>query len=119
MTSVCLLLVSGMLALSGAILFISPPGRVANWSDWRLVGLTKHDWTDLHVWFAAVFVLGTLAHVVFNIRPLADYFKSRLTRRLAFRWEWVGALVLCGVVFAGTRAAWPPFSALQIGRAHV
>lgn len=43
-----------MLLLSGAMLFVAPPGRVANWSNWRLLGLTKHDWGGLHIWFAAV-----------------------------------------------------------------
>jgi len=109
-TSVLIALAFIALALSGAILFLSPPGRVANWSDWRMLGLTKHDWTGLHVWFGVVFLGAAVFHVIFNFRPLANYFKDRLTRRVGFRREWVVAVGLCGVVFVGTRAGVPPFS---------
>ena len=30
-----------VLSLSGILLFVSPQGRVAYWSRWSLVGLTK------------------------------------------------------------------------------
>ena len=43
--------------ISGVILFIKPPGRIANWSGWTLWSLTMHEWAALHIWFAAVFVV--------------------------------------------------------------
>ena len=98
------------LALSGLILFLSPPGRVANWSNWRMLGLTKNDWTGLHVWFSLTFLITAVFHILFNFRPLTNYFKDRLTRRLGFRREWIAALGLCGLVFVGVRAGLPPFS---------
>ncbi|HRT09090.1 MAG TPA: DUF4405 domain-containing protein [Candidatus Paceibacterota bacterium] len=101
-----------MLLLSGAMLFVAPPGRVANWSNWRLLGLTKHDWGGLHVWFAVLFVLAAAFHILFNWRPLLNYFKDRLSRRLALRREWIVGLALGVAVFAGTQAAIPPFSTL-------
>jgi hypothetical protein len=101
-----------LLAISGAVLFVSPPGRFANWSDWRMIGLTKHEWSGVHTWFATVFVLMAVLHLVFNIRPLLNYFRDRLTRRLGWRWEWLVAVVLCVGVFAGTQAGIPPFSTL-------
>ena len=101
-----------LLLIRGAVLFVSPPGRVANWSNWRMIGLTKHDWSGVHTWFAAVFVLTTLFHLIFNFRPLVNYFRDRLTRRLGWRWEWVAALALCVVVFAGAQTRIPPFSTL-------
>ncbi len=105
MTSVLVALAFIMMAVSGVVLLVSPPGRVANWSDWRMLGYTKHDWSDLHAWFAVVFVLAGLLHTVLNIRPLLNYFRSRRTHRFAFRWEWVVALGIGAGVFAGTRAA--------------
>lgn len=112
MTSVMLTASSLVLLASGVVLFAAPPGRVANWSNWRILGLTKHDWSGLHVWFATVFVLVALVHLVFNVRLLVNYFRSRRTRRFALRWEWAVALALCGLVLAGTRRDWPPFSSL-------
>lgn len=105
------ILVSGCfiaLLWSGAVLFLSPPGRVANWTNWRIFGLTKHEWTDLHVAFSTVFLVVGLVHVWFNWRPLVNYFKDRLSQRVGFRWEWLAALAACALVFGATRAKLPP-----------
>ena len=112
MTSVFIASSFLLLLISGAVLFISPPGRVANWSNWRMIGLTKHDWIGVHTWFAAVFVLTAVFHLIFNFRPLVNYFRDRLTRRLGWRWEWVAAVALCCGVFAGAQTRIPPFSTL-------
>ena len=77
-----------------------------------MFGLTKHQWSGVHTWFATVFVLLAVFHLVFNFRPLMNYFRDRLTRRLGWRWEWVAALVLCVGVFAGAQSRIPPFSTL-------
>ena len=112
MTSVLIAASFLLLLISGAVLFISPPGRVANWSDWRVIGLTKHEWSGVHSVFAAVFVLMAVFHLVFNLRPLMNYFRDRFSRRLGWRWEWVVAVVLCVGVFAGAQSRVPPFSTL-------
>ena len=31
-------------AVSGIILYIAPPGRVANWTNWQVWGLGKDQW---------------------------------------------------------------------------
>jgi len=112
MTSVLIAASFLLLAVSGVILFVSPPGRVANWGNWRMIGLTKHEWTGVHSWFAAIFVATAVVHVFFNLRPLMNYFRDRLTRRLGWRWEWIVALAICGGVFAGVQARVAPFSTL-------
>jgi hypothetical protein len=110
LTSVLITISCAVLILSGVILFVSPPGRVANWTNWNLLSLTKHDWTGLHIWFSTLFLLAAVFHLVFNWRPLVSYFKDRLTRQIGFRLEWLIALAVCGGVYAGTRAEIPPFS---------
>lgn len=100
------------LVVSGAVLFLSPPGRVANWSQWQIFGLTKHGWSDLHIAFAAIFIIGGLVHIVFNWRPLLQHLGTRVSGRTGFRLEWVAALLVGVAVFAGTRAHVPPFSTL-------
>ncbi|MBL9139079.1 MAG: DUF4405 domain-containing protein [Verrucomicrobiales bacterium] len=101
-----------MLLLSGGVLLVSPPGRVANWTRWEMLGLTKHGWSDLHITFAALFLLAATAHVVFNWRPLLQHLGATLSRPRPWRWEGVAALFLGLAVFAGTRAHLPPFSTL-------
>jgi uncharacterized membrane protein YgcG len=95
--------------LSGAILFLSPPGRIANWTDWNIAGLAKQEWAALHVSFSAVFLIVAAFHVFFNWRPLVSYFKDRVTRRLGWRREWVSAVVVAGVVGWTAVADLPPF----------
>lgn len=111
-TSVLMTLGFMMLALSGVMLFLAPPGRVANWTNWTLLGLRKGEWSGLHVWFGSLFLGMTALHVVFNWRPLVSYLRSRVTRSLGFRAEWAVAAGLAIVVFGGTRAGLPPFSSL-------
>ena len=112
MTSVLIAISFLILVFSGVILFVSPPGRIANWTNWKIFSLLKKDWIALHIWFSALFLVVTIFHLVFNWRPLVSYFKDRLTRRVGFRWEWLVALAICGGVYAGTRADVPPFSTL-------
>ena len=95
---------------SGSVLFLSPPGRVANWTNWAIAGLTKHDWIALHVCFSAVFLGVAALHVFFNWRPLVSYFKDRVSRRLGLRVEWVTALLVAGAVGWAALAGLPPFN---------
>lgn len=111
-TSVLIALSFLVLAVTGAMLFVSPPGRIANWTDWTLLGLTKREWIALHVGFSTLFLLITVLHAVLNWRPLLGYFKDRLTRRLGLRREWATALAACGLAGAGIQANFPPFSTL-------
>ncbi|MDQ1300585.1 MAG: hypothetical protein QG637_504, partial [Chloroflexota bacterium] len=110
LTSVLMTLGFMMLALSGLMLFLAPPGRVANWTNWTLLGLRKHDWGNLHIWFGTLFLVMTALHTFFNWRPLVSYFKNRATRSIGFRKEWAVAAVVAVVVFGGTQAGIPPFS---------
>jgi len=110
--SVVVLLSFVVLAASGLVLWLAPPGRIANWGDWTVLGLRKSEWSNLHILFALVFVIMAITHLVFNWRPLLGYFKNRLSSQLGFRWEWAAAVALCAVVFVGVRWEFPPFSSL-------
>ena len=112
MTSVLLTCSFAMLLISGYVLFIAPPGRIANWNGWNVAGIGKHDWGGLHVWFAVLFLAASVLHIFYNWRVLVAYFKHRHSRQFAFRLEWAVALLICFGVFAGTRAGIVPFSSL-------
>lgn len=60
-----------VLVLTGSMLFVSPPGRIANWTHWTLGGLTKREWTGLHVWFSTTFLVVSIVHILFNWRPFS------------------------------------------------
>ncbi len=101
-----------VLGVTGLVLFITPPGRVAHWTGWSFAGLGKDQWGALHIWFGTIFLAASGFHIYFNWRVLLSYFKSRLTKRFAIRAEWLVAGVLSLIVIAGTLAGIPPFSSL-------
>lgn len=111
-TSVLIGIAFLLLVASGLVLFISPPGRVANWTAWSILGLRKDAWAGLHIWFGTVFLAGTALHLFYNFRPLITYFKDRVSRRLSMRREWIAAAALCGILSVGTLAKVPPFATL-------
>ena len=100
------------MCVTGVILFVVPPGRIANWTGWRIFGLTKHQWIGLHIWLSAVFMVAAIAHIYLNWRPMISYLKNRASQSFAFRAEWVTAVLVCGLITVGTLAEVRPFSSL-------
>ena len=100
------------MTFTGIILFVVPPGRIANWTGWTMIRLTKHQWIALHTWFSLIFVVGAALHIYLNWKPLVGYFKSKLSKSFALRSEWILALVVCVVVYFGTLWEIVPFSSL-------
>lgn len=98
--------------ITGAVLYITPPGRVANWTGWTFWALTKHQWSALHTCFCAVFTVTCLFHIWLNIRPLMNYFIGTAGSVKKLRLEWFLALLVCVVVFAGSLRPFVPFSTL-------
>lgn len=57
-----------VLAVTGIILkWVLPPGmgRYGRGGD-TLLGLTRHDWGDLHFWIALIFVATVIAHLAMH-----------------------------------------------------
>jgi hypothetical protein len=98
-----------MLATS-VILYIVPQGRVAYWADWRLWGLTKTQWGDIHINVGLLFLLALCLHIYYNWKPLMAYLKNRAREMKIFTPAFNVALVVCVLTVAGTLLAVPPFS---------
>lgn len=98
--------------VTGAVLFVTPPGRVANWNNWTVWGLSKQEWSALHICFCALLTIASVVHIVLNIKPLVNYFASRIQSARRLRYEWIGALLLCGVAAWGALKPFAPFSSL-------
>jgi hypothetical protein len=109
-----LLVATGFAALlvSGGVLFLSPPGRIANWTQWEILGLTKRAWSDVHIAFSALFLVVGVVHLAFNWRPLLQHLGARWSSRRVFRPEWLAAALVALGLFTATRAHWPPVSSL-------
>lgn len=100
------------MSITGVVLFVTPPGRVAHWTGWRMWALTKEQWGGLHIWFSLIFMIAAVLHLYLNWRCFLSYFRDRIHRAFALRAEWIAALLLCGIVGWATLADVKPFSSL-------
>lgn len=100
-----------MMLISGIILYISPPGRVANWSDWQMIGLTKRGWQNQHIIFGFTFLILSMFHLFFiNWRAFLCYLKSKTCNGLNNPRELLIITVLSLLFGTGTYFGLQPFS---------
>lgn len=99
-----------IMLISGIILYIAPPGRIANWSYWSILGLTKKDWQSIHIIFTFIFVLTGGFHIYYNWKPLMYYLKSKRQSFYFFRYELIVALSAGMIIFLLTINQFPPFN---------
>jgi hypothetical protein len=111
-TSLALLMAFILMAFSGIVLYLSPKGRVANWSGWKLAGLTREEWAGIHTVFALFLILAAGFHIYFNWRPLLYYLKKKAVRGIHLKWELAAVVVLGVVFFLGTLKGVPPFGTI-------
>lgn len=101
-----------VLLLSGVVLYVAPPGRIANWTRWQL-WLGKEQWQALHTVFATLFIAAAVLHLVFNWKVLLAYLKTRVHTGTSNRRELAVAVVTSLAVFALTLGDVPPFSTVM------
>jgi len=98
-----------LVILTSVILYIVPQGRVAYWADWRLWGLSKTQWTELHLNLGLLFLIALCLHVYYNWSAIVSYLKDKTRALILFTREFSAALVLVLVFGGGTYLEIPPF----------
>ncbi len=110
-----LLLLSFLAVLfTGIILYITPRGRVANWTGWTILGMAKSDWAAVHTTLSVIFLLSSCLHLWFNWRPLKAYIKGVARKALPRKAEFALATGILVLTWAGTLGGWQPF--VQLAR---
>jgi hypothetical protein len=101
-----------MLAMTytGVILFITPPGRIANWANWELFGLSKEQYGQIHSTFMVIFIIGVLLHVYYNWKPMMSYLKNKSKEFVFFTKDMLVASTLFFLFLFGTIYEISPFS---------
>ena len=61
--SLFLMLAFLVLSVSGVVLYVTPRGRVANWTGWTMLSLEKQTWQSVHVGIALLFLVGAVLHL--------------------------------------------------------
>jgi len=99
--------------VSGVILYIVPPGRVANWTNWKLWGLTKHGWAAVHTIFGYVFLIFVVIHFYYNWKPIIHYMRRKIKMGLRLRMELIVSVIVTILITVATIISIPPFSSIM------
>lgn len=108
--SLCITFSFLIMSYTGIILFLAPKGRVAHWTNWQLLGLDKSQYSNLHVTFMVLFLIGMLFHIYLNWRPLVNYLKNKSRHFSLLTKEFLFALGLNLLFIIGTLYYWVPFN---------
>ncbi len=99
--------------ISGVILYIVPPGRVANWTGWKLFGIDKGGWEAVHTIFGYLFLIFGVFHIIYNWRPISNYIKGKIEKGLKLKKEMLLSSLIILLIFAGTLFNIPPFKTVM------
>lgn len=106
-TSITLCFSFIILCVSSIMLFIVPEGRVAYWSNWTGLSLSKAQWGNIHITCGFLFLAACVVHVLINIKPIFSYLKINCGKTAM---PILVSVLLCVFVHVGTLAGWHPLS---------
>ena len=96
-----------LLAVTGVMLYLTPQGRVAHWTGWRLAGLDKEQWAAVHMLSGLLFLVAAGFHLYFNWAVFIHYIKTKAGFNL--KREMGVAVAVISILVAGTLWELPPF----------
>jgi len=99
-----------IMALTGIVLFVVPEGRIAYWTNWSFLCLTKKDWGNIHIVSSLVFLIAGLFHLYFNWSTLKGYIIKKARGGINRAWEMAIALCITIFLVAGAILELPPLN---------
>jgi hypothetical protein len=112
----CSFLVMGV---SGILLYVTPRGRLANWTDWTLFGLGKEGWAAVHIMGSLLFLIVAAVHLTLNWTMFWGYVKKKAVAGLNLKREMALAAAITAAIVAGTLYGLPPFSTVVAWRHEI
>jgi len=97
-----------IMSVTGIILYIVPHGRIAYWTNWKLFGLTKTDWANIHIIGMIMFVAAGIFHIYYNWKVFINYIKDKVSGGLKLKKELFIASLLSIFVVIGAIYYIPP-----------
>ena len=101
------------IVFSGIILYIVPHGRIALWTNWKLLGLTKSQWESLHTNLGYAFLIFAIFHIYYNWKSLYSYVYRKTKHAFYLKKELATATVLTLVIIIGSAVNIPPFKTVM------
>ncbi len=96
-----------LLVVTGAVLYATPQGRVAQWTDWRFAGLSKEQWAAVHMISGILFLVASTFHLYYNWSVFLNYIKTRAGLNL--KREMAIAVGTAALLVIGVLLGVPPF----------
>ena len=75
-TSMTMMVSMLFIAITGVILYIAPQGPGSRY--WELLGLTKHEYKDVHLFLGILAICLGLLHGIINMRSINNYCKKKV-----------------------------------------
>jgi hypothetical protein len=108
-----------IMSISGVVAFVYPQGRIAYWTEWSWLGLTKEQWGDIHILSSLLFVVAGIVHIYYNWRPLMNYLGQKAATSRKHRREIAVTALISLVIVASAIWKIPPLSYLLDLNAYV
>lgn len=102
-----------IIIVSGIILYFAPPGRVANWSYWRFLGLLKSQWQSVHTIFTFIFIIAAGFHLFYNWKPFVAYLKTKFESKIKLRLELIFSIIVILIFFVMVIYDFAPFKSVM------
>jgi len=102
-----------IIIVSGIVLYIAPPGRIAKWTYIPLLGVEKDQWQTIHTIFTFILIIASGFHIYFNWHIFMSYLKNKLTKKFAFKKELIFSFVAAITLFFLTLSNIPPFRSIM------
>lgn len=98
------------MSLSGIAAFVVPQGRVAYWTNWTFLGLSKTQWGNIHITTSVLFLIAGIWHTWYNWTPLIQYLRG-IPDRMTASWRDLVIASLVTVFFTvGAVTKTPPLN---------
>ncbi len=99
--------------ISGIILNIAQPGRIARWTNWTAWGLDKEEWVAIHTIFGYLLLIIVGIHFYYNWKIFINFIWDKIRKALNLRQELIAATMISAVVFFGSLWNLPPFGTIM------
>lgn len=101
-----------VMSITGIMLYIVPKGKIAYWANWKMFGLTKSQYGDIHITSMVLFLVVTIWHIYYNWKPLISYLKNSTKQITLFKKELLIALTLNFLFVGGALFGIQPFQSV-------
>ena len=99
--------------VSGIILYFTPQGKIANWTNWTFWGLDKHTWGAMHINSSLIFFIIALFHIYYNWKLLSGYFKKRAKMAVNLKLEMAFTLIFSLFIILASIYGFQPFGTIM------